>query len=181
MRGINSAGGMLGFAGAQEGDGGEVRPVHGDGSVHPPGRAMPLAASSASPCSWLGDDGTGKRGFVQPPPGQAWPRRDRHRVGSGGFCTPCILASRQRFWCGLRDMVAALKEGAALFTGVSGPSAMPRESVQGFAGALGLWIRRRAMLAELRPRHGAGMLPSPLEARAGAVWSSPHPLEWHTG
>lgn len=42
MLGINSASGTLGFAGAQEGDGGEVRPVHGDSSVHPMGE----------PCRW---------------------------------------------------------------------------------------------------------------------------------
>lgn len=87
--------------------------MHRDGSVHPPGRAMPLVVSSASPCLQLGDDAAGKCGFVQVPPGQSWLRKDPCRVGLRGFCITCILASRQRFWRGLRDTAAALKEGAA--------------------------------------------------------------------
>lgn len=85
----------LGFAEAQEGDDGEVRHEHGDGSVCP-GRAMVLVVSSASPCLGLGEDGVGKCGFVQPPQGRVGP----HRVGLGGFCTPHIHTSRQRFCCG---------------------------------------------------------------------------------
>lgn len=122
-----------------------MRPVHGDGRVHPPGRAMPLAVSSASPCSQLGDDEVGNCGFVQPPPGQSWPCRIPTGLAQWGFCAPHILASRQRFWHGLRDMVAALKEGAALSAGVSVPPATPRDS------ALGPRIRRRGLLAELHP------------------------------
>lgn len=106
---------------------------------------MLLAVSSALPCSQLGDDEVGNCGFVQPPPGQSWPCRFPTGLAQRGFCAPHILASRQRFWHGLRDMVAALKEGAALSAGVSVPPATPRDS------ALGPRIRRRGLLAELHP------------------------------
>lgn len=84
---VLTASGTLGFAGAQDEDGGEAKPMHGDGSVHAPGRPMLLVVSSASPCLRLQDVGVGKRGFVQPPPGQSWPHGDTggypHSVGSG--------------------------------------------------------------------------------------------------
>lgn len=69
---------VLSFPGAQEGDDGEVRHEHGDGSVCP-GRAMVLVVSLASPCSGLGEDGVGECGFVQPPQGRLGPY--------GGCCT----------------------------------------------------------------------------------------------
>lgn len=63
--GISSAGGALGFAGAQEGDGGEARPLPGVSGRHPPGRGRLLVVSSASARSQLGGGGVGVHS--QPP------------------------------------------------------------------------------------------------------------------
>ena len=92
-----------------EGDGGEVRPVSGDSSVHPPGRAVPLAVTSARHRRARGLEmmGWASVGLCSCLQGRAGPAG----LTWGGDFVPPML--RQRFWRGLRDTVAVLKEAAA--------------------------------------------------------------------
>lgn len=100
--GINSVGEVLGFAGVQEGDSGEVRPVHRDRNVHPPGRAMLLAVTSVRHrLAWgLETMGEASVGLCSHPQGRAGPTGIPQGWLEGDFVPAAFLLQGRGFGVG---------------------------------------------------------------------------------